>query len=306
MAPWIKEIPAHTIYGAMMDASKDYARYAKSRKDGFGLPRCKRRTQKSFYVLGNAITKNGIYPRLLGNLKSAEPLPNKPSDSRIMYIAGKWYLRTSHKINSTITENQGRVVSIDPGVRTFLTCFSDRSVSQIGEGQFKRIYRLLLHADRLKSSLSQMKCRQKKRAKLALSRLFVRIQNLVSDMHFQAISWLVDNFDIIIFPDGNFTSATDKLKRKIRSKTVRSLMGWAFAKFRNRLSDKCELLGKQLILVNESYTSKTINWTGEVRNIGGAKYITADGIKVNRDINGALGIMLKAMLAQPLQNVFVN
>jgi len=313
-ASWIEEIPAHTIYGAMMDASKDYKMYFKNKQKGENtkVPRCRKRTQRSFYILGNAIQEKGIYPSYLGKLRSSEPLPNKPSDSRIMCINKKWYLRTSSGVKSTSkVENQNpRVVSIDTGVRTFATCFSDTSISKIGENQFNRIFQLLLSADNLKSRMSKEKSRRKNRMKLALGRIMERVRNLVSDMHYQTISWLTNNFDVIIFPDGNFNSAIKKGKRKIGSKTVRSLLTWSFSTFRNRLKDKCELLGKRLILQNEAYTSKTINWTGEIRNIGGAKYIKADGLKVDRDINGALGILLRSLLAQPVSEksdiAFVN
>lgn len=77
-------------------------------------------------------------------------------------------------------------------------------------------------------------------------------------------------------------------------------MTWAFARFRDRLQHKAIIKGKQVILVDESYTSKTANWTGEiVRDLGGRKTIASKGIKVERDVNGSLGILLKALLAQP-------
>jgi putative transposase len=299
-SPWIKEIPAHTIYGAMMDASKDYTQYFKKKNnEKTSKPKCSRKKQRSFYILGNAITEKGIYSRLLGEMKSYEKIPDKPSDSRILYINRKWYLRIPVKKTCTISESQGRVVSIDPGVRTFLTCFSDKSITKIGEGQFQRIFKLLLSADKLKSKISGLKGKQKYRTKLAFSKMLRRIQTLVDDMHYQSISWLTNNFDVIIFPEGDFTGAIEKGKRKIRSKTVRSLMTWAMARFRDRLRDKCELMGKHFIIQEESYTSKTANWTGEIKNIGGAKIIKSGGMSVDRDINGALGITLKALLAQP-------
>lgn len=122
-----------------------------------------------------------------------------------------------------------------------------------------------------------------------------------------ASSYLVNKFDVIICPTSNFTSAVKKLKRKIRSKTVRSLMNFAFARFRDRLKSKCELLGKTFMEVCESYTSKTHNITGEViQNLGGRKTITSQGITLDRDINGSLGIFLKGLVAHPAKAAFVN
>ena len=43
--------------------------------------------------------------------------------------------------------------------------------------------------------------------------------------------------------------------------------------------------------INEAYTSKTVSWTGEIKQIGGSRVIkSADGRSMNRDLNGARGI----------------
>jgi hypothetical protein len=49
----------------------------------------------------------------------------------------------------------------------------------------------------------------------------------------------------------------------------------------------------------EAYTSKTASWTGEVVKIGSKKVITSDGIKVDRDLNAARGILLRALEDTP-------
>ena len=51
-----------------------------------------------------------------------------------------------------------------------------------------------------------------------------------------------------------------------------------------------------MILVNEAYTSKTCSWSGEIiQNLGGRKVIIgSDGVWLERDTNGARGILLRA------------
>lgn len=305
-APWITSIPAHTIYGAMMDASISFKNHIikLSKKQDSSVPLVRKRKQKSFFILGNAISKKGIYPRLLGVLKSSEELPNKPKDSRIIKSAGKWYVKISESVKTRCSENQARVVSVDYGIRTFLTCFSPDSVHKIGDGSFTRIVRLLIGLDKLKSKTSKASSREKRKMRLAYERLSERIKNLIDDLHYQSISFLTENFDTIIVPGNNFRSAICKAKRKIRAKSVRALMGYAFSTFTNRLEHKCLIKGKRLIKVCESYTSKTANWTGEIiNNLGGKKTITSNGITIDRDINGGLGIMLKSLLVQPSEKV---
>jgi putative transposase len=77
-------------------------------------------------------------------------------------------------------------------------------------------------------------------------------------------------------------------------------MTFSFGRFRDRAKAKAELLGKRVELVNEAYTSKTANWTGEiVQNLGGKKTIKSDNVTFDRDINGALGIFLKCLCGIP-------
>jgi hypothetical protein len=69
----------------------------------------------------------------------------------------------------------------------------------------------------------------------------------------------------------------------------------------------------QFLCVGERHNSKwnlfktartTANWTGEIKSIGGSKTISSGGFKIDRDVNGAAGIMLKALLlAQPSAQV---
>ena len=304
-AEWLKDIPAHTIYGAMMDADKDYSSVIKKRSKGLptDLPRCRRRTQKTFYILGNAITEKGIYPRLLGLLKSKEKLPNKPRDSRILLENDKWYLLVPEDVECKPTENQSRIASVDPGIKTFATVFSQTELTKLGQGLFGRLQRLAYYLDDLLSRASKANKRRQKRMYLAAGRMRTKISNLVKDLHYQVIGYLFRNFDTVIFPEGDFTSACSKAKRKLRRKSVRNLLTFSFAKFRDRLISKAQLLGKRVVIVNEAYTSKTANWTGEiVRNLGGRSKITSNNITLDRDVNGALGIFLKALVDHPVGN----
>ncbi|WP_322112035.1 zinc ribbon domain-containing protein [Aerosakkonema funiforme] len=59
---------------------------------------------------------------------------------------------------------------------------------------------------------------------------------------------------------------------------------------------------KVVLDVNEAYTSKTVSWTGEIiEKLGGAKFIKSqiDNRVMNRDLNGARGIFLRALVDTP-------
>ena len=87
----------------------------------------------------------------------------------------------------------------------------------------------------------------------------------------------------------------------LRNKIVRSLLTFAHYRFQRFLLWKARQTGAKVLLINEAYTSKTCSWSGEIVNkLGGARYITGqDGITVERDINGARGAFLRALVDTP-------
>ena len=112
----------------------------------------------------------------------------------------------------------------------------------------------------------------------------------------------MDHFDIILMPSFETSEMVLREARKLRAKSVRSMLSYAHYRFQQFLRWKCWRwncwqTGKQLLLVNEAYTSKTCSWNGEIiANLGGRRVVTgSDGVRVNRDINGARGIFLRAL-----------
>lgn len=189
---------------------------------------------------------------------------------------------------------------LDPGVRTFATLFSPQGLTKVGSAAFGRLQRLCSHLDNLYSRLSKAPCKKRANMRKAADRMLVRIRNLVDDLHWKTLAYMGDNYDTWIIPESDFTSAVKRGTRKIRSKTCRNLMTFSFARFRDRALAKALELGKNVILVDEAYTSKTHALTGEViTNLGGRKTITSQRVTLDRDVNGALGIFLKGLCGIP-------
>ena len=85
--------------------------------------------------------------------------------------------------------------------------------------------------------------------------------------------------------------------RKLRAKSVRSMLTFAHFRFRQFLAWKAWQAGKQALVANEAYISKTCSRSGEIiANLGGRRVIRgADGVELDRDINAARGIFLRAL-----------
>lgn len=254
---------------------------------------------QSCYIPKSAVSESGIYYTISGKLKFSERewLKNDICDCRLINDHGRWYLSVPQKITTMPSENQGGIVALDPGVRNFLTYFSeDGRFGWLGVHAFDRILKLNLKRDHLLSRLALTKDKREKcKLKRTINRTYHRIQDLVDEMHWQCINYLVHNFSVIVFPPFEVKGMTKK-GRKLRKSVVRSMLSLRFFEFKERLKQKCKECGVLYIEQNESYTSKTNSFTGElITNLGGKEWFMYDGIKVHRDLNGARNILIRAM-----------
>ena len=211
-----------------------------------------------------ATTKRGAYCTILGNLRMAEQLPDGHQDCRLTLHNGQYHIAVPFNAERRKSETQARVVALDPGMRTFLTWFSETDAGQIGKHDFGRIQRLCHHLDQLISRTAKAGARKRRNMRKAADRMRVRTTNLINELHHQAARFLVDNFDLILLPTFETSDMVQQGKRKIRSKSVRSMMTFAHYRFQQFLLWKAGETGKQVLLVNEAYTSKTCSWNGEI------------------------------------------
>ena len=268
--------------------------------------RSRKAPSQGCYIPKSAVKADGIYYTISGKgLAFAEALPDTFGDCRLTFEYGRWYLCIPTKTTMRGAENQGRIVALDPGIRSFQTFFSEASCGQIGQGDFSRIARLASHLDDLLSRLdpkrteNRVTAKQRYSMRRAAGRMRLRIRDLVDEIHWKTCQFLVQNFDVILLPTFETSDMVLKCKRKIRKKSVRSLLTFSHFRFKQRLKNKASEFGKVVVDVDEAYTSKTASWTGEIKQIGGAKYITSGGVRVERDINCARGIFLRALVDHP-------
>lgn len=310
---WAKSIPYQVKKIAVEDAYKAFSngcKKAKSSGQPFQLKyRTRKDTKQSCFIPSSALKIDGelfsIYPTIVGRLKVSENLPLEFKDSRLICEHGRWFIMVPYKVlpqSIQASDNQislDKIIALDPGVRTFLTGFSENSVFKIGQSDFSRIARLCSHMDKLISKISKAKNNHKQRLKKALSRMKHKVWDLVDELHFQSINYLLKTYDVILLPNFETSEMVVKSNRKIQSKTVRSMLTYSFFQFSQRLETKAKELGKFVFRGSEAYTSKTASWTGEIKNISSAKTIKSNNIVMDRDINGARGIFLRALGDSP-------
>ena len=303
---WAKPVPFQIKGVAVRDACEAVKECKRKFMRGSGFNSVRFRSRKSpsqsIFIPKSAIKANGFYLRTLGAMRFSEQFECAEHDARLVFRQGRWFLNVPVKATKREAENQGRIVAIDPGVRTFTTFYSVDSCGKLGRGDFSRILRLGHYLDDLVSRTTKATGKRKRRMRKAADRMRWKIRDLISELHKKTALFFVSNFDIILLPTFEVQGMVCRSIRKIRSKTVRSMLSLAHYRFKHCLKFKAWEHGKTVIDVNEAYTSKTCSWNGAIKQIGGARFIKDAGIVVDRDYNGARGIFLRALADSPSRN----
>ena len=325
---WQKKVPYDTRQLAIKDFISAYkaanTNYKKGNTNGFTMGfKSKRNKTQIFHIDKNALKDklNLFKKRKIGKLRTRNKMTKWVKtnikqiehDCKIMRNgANQYFLLLTIDSNCTNSPTIFNMVSLDPGVRTFQTFYSNNGISgKFGHNFTKN--RLLNRAkliDKLTSILTKLKQKRTiNNIKHRISLLRTKIKNCVNDLHWKTINFLTKNFNIIILPKfqvKNMTKLTSNC-RKITSKTTRHMLLLSHYSFQQKLKYKCINRKRKLLLVDESYTSQTCgNCGNRKKNLGGIKTYNCEKCKISidRDINGARNIMLKTLAV--LQLMFIQ
>ena len=221
--------------------------------------------------------------------------------TELTYNKGRWFAHFPVEFE-TSPHVTNKVIALDPGVRTFMTGFDGSDFLEFGNGDFNKIAKLCSHLDKLKSKHDKSNGHKFKRLRYklrqAMEKIRTRIKNLRSECHKQVASYLAINYNVIVLPTFETSEMVVKKKRKLKNKTARAMMTWAFYQFSQTLEHLCNRYGSKLVRITEEYTSKCCTSCGHVhRKLGSSKNFKCPncGYEIPRDFNGAVGIFLKAM-----------
>ena len=106
-------------------------------------------------------------------------------------------------------------MALDPGVRDFMTFFSEDRFGWLDMQCINRIQRLCQHCDHLFSRATQEKRPLRCALRKAANKIRDKIRNLIDELHKKIAHFLVTNFDIILPPTFERKQMTIRGARKL-------------------------------------------------------------------------------------------
>jgi putative transposase len=311
---WALETPYDIRDEAMRDVLKAVASNEALERPHFELKfRSKKDASQSIVFLAKHWShKRGAFANVAGaTFRSHEKLPETLEyDSRmITNQLGQFHLCVPRPLSvrseveaPTVKDDRGGVISLDPGVRTFMTGYDPSGkFAEWGAKDIGRIYRLSRVVDKLKRKWSDkaVKHKQRRAFQKAARRIRLKVTNLVDELHKKLAKWLCENYRVILLPKFETQKMSSKAFRKISSVTVRKMITWSHYRFQQRLINKArEYPWCCVEICDEAYTSKTCTKCGHInKKLGGNKTFKCSlrscGFQIDRDFGGARNILLR-------------
>ncbi len=300
---WVSEQPYNPRQMAVFQAFEAHKAAKKSK--GSAKFRSRFDTSQTIRFQVSNWKSGAFYPQVTKGLsfKASEPIIEvMEHEPTLSLINGQWFICYAVDTGRLEQTQSNLAIALDPGVRTFLTGFDGSDIVELGKGDIGRIYRLARHLDKLMSRIGLNKGGRFKRLRYCLRRsavkIRIKIKNLVNELHKKAAKYLVTKYNLIFLPVFETQKMVKKGKRKLATKTARAMVTLSHYRFKQMLKHQAVKYGSTVVEVTEEYTSKTCSKCGYIHTkLGGSKKFKCPecGHTLDRDLNGAFNILLKAL-----------
>ena len=298
---WQKDVPYDTRQLMVKEAVTMFKSACTNKSRGnilqFNLGfRSRKNPRQTCWINKKAITKDfRLFTTRLNNKsklrfrkKVKKQLSTIEHDCQILKDGQAYYLLIASDFEIQPRDHPHDHVAMDPGVRTFQTCYSPDGIVIESDAPSK-IKMLASRIDLLQSLKTKIRS---SRVTHRIHQVNKKIRDIVNNMHYQTAALLTDNFKNILLP----TFCTSKMKTgSLSSKTKRSMDYFGFYQFKQKMRLMCHKKNCNLFIVNESYTTMTCTCCGVLNRIGSNKVYTCGSCNFigPRDVCGARNILLK-------------
>lgn len=244
----------------------------------------------------NTICKNifGSLVKIKHNYGGHINLSNITHDCTIQWNRknNKYYLFIPQDLNTIVDNNTHNYVGIDPGCRTFLTCYSKTHINEftINKKKYRRLFNLI---DRMDNSDKPSRIKKRWRIKR-----YEKLKNLTNETHWKIINNLVQDHRYIFIGNMSVKSIISNKNSVLSDMEKRICNQMAYYKFGQRLLYKCMTKKKCGRIIHEAYTTKMCCKCKTIKeDLGGNSkyYCEVCDRTIMRDLNGAINIALKGV-----------
>jgi putative transposase len=293
-----KHVFSQTLQSVCDDLDKAFKAYFRRRDAGEipGYPRFKsanRFHSFAFKQFGAGASLQGRRLKLFGigrvRVRWHRQLEGKIKQVRILHSAGRWYACFAcEQPDPKPLPPTGKNVGIDVGIEKLLTTSDGEHIEN--PKWYRQAERKLRIAQR---SLSRKKkgSKNRKQALLHVQRLHEYIANTRRDFLNKIVHDLITRFDLIALEN---LRITNMVRNPHLAKSILDA-GWGY--FRQHLTNKAANAGRQIVLVNPAWTSRTCSCCGaEFPDFDlSVRWVECDcGLSLDRDHNAAINILNRA------------
>lgn len=230
------------------------------------------------------------------NLKNVRIVPLSDTHVKVEISYG-----VEHK---DLKSNKENCLGIDIGINNLATCVSNQenSIAVILNGKPLKSINQYFNKKQAKLKSQLEKCQKKKTSK-QLKKLNLKRQNKINDYTHKASKKIIDickenNIGTIVIGHNKEW----KQNCNIGKKNTQNFVSIPFNKLIQQLQYKGKLVGMEIKLTEESYTSKTDHLSLETmehhnqsmgKRISRGLFLSRTGKVINADVNGAIGILRK-------------
>lgn len=228
------------------------------------------------------------------NIRSRKKLMSITSlkDCRLTKKSGVYHLRIPLDVVIQEPEGLTKIIGIDPGVSTFLSCYTpDKTITIQQSNRCKGIDQLRFRLKSLREKGKRDRIRKR-----TLTKLDNKKDCLINELHWKSINYLVKNYDLIFIEKFDSQGFVKNGKSKNLNRNTNNLKPF---KFRERLLYKALTYGKIVKVVKAHNTTKTCSNCGSMKTmtLKDREYDCKSCNQVlDRDFNAAKNIILKGLL----------
>jgi putative transposase len=286
-----KEVPNKSLQDVIIRLDKSFKGFFSR---GFkGFPKFKHEYNSLYFVSSDVKNKSGeLYlPKIKEKIKYTGDLPEKYSSCLLKKENYKYFMCFIVDVEPKKLNNNSKILGVDLGLMELYTDSNGHKQKRFSKKLIKKYYKRI--NDLNKSLITKKKSSiRRKKVKQQLNKTYKRLEKTKIDfLHKVSLKLIKSSEDNIIVGDIKIGKIISKSNKGLRKSFYLTSLGI----FKNFIEYKSKLNGKNLIFVNEAYTSKTCSCCGHIKVMKLSDRVYSCEIcknSIDRDHNSAINMKL--------------